>query len=103
MTRTKDFYLLLLAYTLIEVRSLRVEGDPELAAKLADLFHNLPEALRLPWTEEREARIYQQVRAKAEVHGLVGLLDRWERRGLRRMSAEEAGQQGAARGEQGLC
>ena len=71
MTRTKDFYLLLLSTTLIEIRYLGVEGDLGLAPKLADILHNVPAALRFPWTEERENDLYAHMRAKAEAHGLT--------------------------------
>ena len=76
MTHTKDFYLLLLSSALIEIRYLATEGDLALAPKLADMFHNVPGALRCPWTEEREERIYTQIRDKAQVYGLTDLLDR---------------------------
>jgi hypothetical protein len=92
MTRTKDFYLLLLSYAFVEIRSLQVEGDLSLAPKLADVFHNVPEALRLPWIEEREERIYEQLRAKAQAQGLLDLLGRWEARAFRRMGIEAEGQ-----------
>ena len=88
MMRPKDFYLLLLSYAFVEIRALKVEGDLNLAPQLADVFHNVPEALGLPWTEEREERIHEQLRAKAQVHGLAELLDRWEARALRRMEQE---------------
>jgi hypothetical protein len=96
MARTKDFYLLLLAYALVEIRSFQAEGgNLDLAPKLADIFHNLPEALRLPWTGERDGRIYAQMKEKARLHGLADLLDRWERRAFRRLD-EEAREQGGA-------
>jgi hypothetical protein len=97
MSRTKDFYLLLLSYALVEIRFLQVEGDPSLASSLADIFHNVPEALRLPWTEEREERIHAQIQAKAQAHGRADLLDRWEARALRRLE-QEGEQVGVANG-----
>jgi hypothetical protein len=90
MSRTQGFYLLLLSYVLVEIRFLQVEGDLSLAPRLADIFHNVPEALRLPWTAEHEEWLYQQIRAKAEVHGLTDLLDRWEARALRRLEHDQA-------------
>jgi hypothetical protein len=88
MAHTKDFYLILLEHVLIEMRALAVEGDLGLGPKLADMFHNVPGALRLPWTQEREDRIYSQVRAKAEVYGLGDRLDRWEQYALNRLARE---------------
>jgi hypothetical protein len=92
MTRDRDFYLLLLSYVLVEIRFLSVEGDLSLGPRLADIFHGVPEALRLPWTVERELRIYEQIRAKAEVHGLSNILDRWEARAQRRQEYDQAQQ-----------
>jgi hypothetical protein len=88
MTRNKDFYLILLANALIEMRAAPTEGNPELAPKLADMFHNVPGALRLPWTADRDERIYEQIRAKAVVYGLSELLDRWERNVHNRLASE---------------
>jgi hypothetical protein len=95
MSRSKDFYLLLLAYAFVEIRYLAVEGDLQLAPRLADLFHHIPEALRLPWTEEREERVHAQMREKARLHGLGDLLDRWEQRALRRGAEEDKEQEAA--------
>ena len=88
MSRTKDFYLILLEHALIEMRALGAEGHAELAPKLADLFHNVPGALRLPWSAEREERIYGQLRAKAEVYHLTEQLNRWEQYALNRLRRE---------------
>src|SRR5437867_642076 len=88
MSRTKDFYLILLEHALIEMRAAPAEGDNELAPKLADIFHNVPGALRLPWTPEREEGIYAQIRAKAGVYGLSDALDRWERYAASRIVRE---------------
>jgi hypothetical protein len=92
MSRTKDFYLLLLEIALIEMRAAPAEGNPDLAPKIADMFHNVPGALRLPWTQERDEGIYSQLRAKAEVYGLPEALDRWERYAFNRIArdAQEA-------------
>ena len=92
MTRTKDFYLLLLAYAFVEIRHLQAEGNLPLGPKLADIFHNIPEALCLPWTEDREERIYAQMKEKAKLHGLADLLERWESRAGRRLQEEAKGQ-----------
>jgi hypothetical protein len=78
MSHTKDFYLLLLEHALIEMRAAPVEGNPELASQLADMFHNVPGTLRLPWSKERDDRVYGQIRAKAAVYGLGETLNRWE-------------------------
>jgi hypothetical protein len=78
MSHTRDFYLLLLEHALIEMRAAAIEGKAELGPKLADIFHNVPGALRLPWTQERDERIYSQIRAKAAVYGLGETLNRWE-------------------------
>lgn len=86
MARSKDFYHLLLAYALVEVRALDGADAAEQARRLADLFHNVPEALCLPWTPERDERIYAQLQEKARAHGLHELLVRWEHRALRRLA-----------------
>jgi hypothetical protein len=91
MSRTKDFYLLLLEHALIEMRAAPVEGKSELAPKLADMFHNVPGALRLPWSEERAERIYSQIRAKADMYGLNETLDRWEQHVYSRLEREADG------------
>ncbi|SRR5260370_29826903 len=88
MSRTKDLYLLLLEIALIEMRAAPAEGNLELAPKIADMFHNLPGALRLSWTQEREEGVYSQIRAKAEVYGLLEALDRWERYAFNRIARE---------------
>jgi hypothetical protein len=88
MTRSRDFYLVLLEHVLIEMRTLPAEGGLDLAPRLADMFHNVPGALRLPWTPEREERIHSQIRAKAEVYGLTDRLDRWEQYALNRIGRE---------------
>jgi hypothetical protein len=90
MVHTKDFYLLLLEHALIEMRATQWEGNPDLAPRLADMFHNVPGALRLPWTAERDERIYGQIRGKAEVYGLTERLDRWERHVASRLERENA-------------
>jgi len=92
MGRNKDFYLILLANALIEMRALPTEGNLELAPKLADMFHNVPGALRLPWTTERDEDIYAQIRAKADVYSLSEMLNRWEQNASNRLmrEAEEA-------------
>jgi hypothetical protein len=90
MTRTKDFYLVLLAHALIEIRATAPEGNLEKAPKLADIFHNVPAALRLPWTEEHEEQIHSQMVEKARLYGLADELERWERYALRR-TAETVG------------
>ena len=91
MTRPKEFYLLLLAYALVEVRA--AEGDDAVgfATKVADTLHHIPEALMLDWSGERDGRIYEQMRAKAGVHGLLGRLDAWERTALRRRERAQGG------------
>ena len=99
MSRTRDFYLLLLSYLLVEIRFLQVEGDLSLAPRLADVFHNVPEALRLPWALEREERLYEQIRAKAAAHGLSDLFNRWEARALRRLEHDLTEQPVAAPAE----
>jgi hypothetical protein len=88
MSRGKDFFLLLLEHVLIEARALASEGDLSLGPKLADMVHNVPGAVRLPWTPEREERIYSQIRAKAEAYGLTDRLERWEEHVQRRLARE---------------
>jgi hypothetical protein len=73
-----EFYLLLLEYALIDIRALQGESKCELGPKLADIFHNVPGALRFRWTEEREGEVYAQMRGKARAYGLDEKLDRWE-------------------------
>jgi hypothetical protein len=92
MNRTRDFFLLL-EHALIEMRATQWEDTLDLAPKLADMFHNVPGAVRLPWTDERIDRIYAQIRAKAEVYGLSERLDRWERSILDRLEREAAAAQ----------
>lgn len=89
MTHTKDFYHLLLAYALIEIRAADTPEERERIRKIADMLHNVGEALCLPWTAERDERVYSYIQMKAEVHGLQDMLGRWERGALRRL-AEEA-------------
>lgn len=87
MERTKDFYLLLLAYALVKIRALEDTDGLENARRLADMFHHIPEALGLEWTEEREGRIHQQMWAKAKVHDFEDLLLRWEASAMRRIKS----------------
>ncbi len=77
--RTKEFYLTILGEALIEIRALAVEGNLELGPKLADMLHNVPAALRYPWTEDRDEELYEQIRSKAEIYGIAALLESWER------------------------
>ena len=86
MQRTKDFYHLLLAYTLVEIRALEDSDGLDSARRLADLFHNLPEALCLPLTAERDEELHAQLVDKASALGLSDRLERWERRVLRRLA-----------------
>jgi hypothetical protein len=86
MERTKDFYHYMLAYALVEIRALEDSEGLDAARRLADLFHNVPEALCLEWMPEREERVHTYLQEKAKVHGLTPLLERWERRILRRMA-----------------
>jgi hypothetical protein len=87
MNHSKDFYLLLLEHALIEMRAAPMEGRAELGPNLADMFHNVPGALRLAWSQEREERIYGQIRAKAKLYGLTETLDRWEEHVQSRLQA----------------
>ncbi len=86
----KNFYLLLLAYALVEIRATR-DTKSELPAKLADVFHHIPEALTLDMDEARDRRLYDQMLAKAEVHGLVELIRGWETNAERRSSSTRQG------------
>ena len=74
MTRSKEFYLLILAYALVEIRAAEGDDAARFAADVADTLHHLPEALTLDWSAERDARVYEQMRAKAGVQGLLGRL-----------------------------
>jgi hypothetical protein len=88
MNRERDCYLLLMSYALTEMRFFQHDGEPLPAPRLADVFHGVPEALRLSWTSERAERTYEQIRAKAEAHGLTNVLDRWQARAQRRREHE---------------
>ena len=88
MTRSKEFYLLILAYALVEIRAAEGDDAAGFAADVADTLHHLPEALTLDWSAERDARVYEQMRAKAGVHGLLGRLDAWERAARQRLEHE---------------
>lgn len=79
----KPFYLVLLGYALVEIRASAV-SNPELAAGIADTFHHIPEALALDLNGDRDARLYNQLKAKAKVHGIEGLVSRWEASACRR-------------------
>ena len=92
MARTKDFYYYLLAYTLVEIRAAETPEELARIRGLADMVHNIPEALVLPWTEERDERIWAQIKDKAQVHGLEAKLQRWERGIMRRIEAGPVGQ-----------
>lgn len=85
MYRQKEFYLHLLAHALIEIRSATGKSAQEGSIKIANMMHNIPEALCLPWTPDRDERTYQDMRSKAEDDGLLALLDGWERSALRRI------------------
>jgi hypothetical protein len=89
MSRSKDFYLLLLEHALIEMRACPHEGNLDLPAKLADMFHNVPGSLRLPWTEEREEHIHNQILEKARLYGLAEALDRWEKHVAKKIAESE--------------
>ncbi len=88
MTRPKEFYLLLLACALVEIRVAEGDDAAGFAAQVADTLHHVPEALTLDWSAERDGRVYEQMRAKAGVHGLVARLDAWERAARRRLEHE---------------
>jgi hypothetical protein len=88
MTRTKDFYHYLLAYTIVEIRAADTPEERARIRGLADMVHNIPEALCLEWTPDRDERIYSQIKEKARVHNLEPMLERWERGALRRIQAD---------------
>jgi hypothetical protein len=92
MAKPKEFYYYLLAYTLVEIRAAETPEEQARIRGLADMVHNIPEALALPWTEERDARIWAQVEDKAQVYGLEEKLQRWERGIMRRIEANPVGQ-----------
>ena len=85
--QSKEFYLLLLEYALVEIRALQTNGELEDAPKWADVFHNVPGAVRLPWTVEREQRIRAQLHEKARLYGLSERLARWESRAIESLNA----------------
>lgn len=71
MKRPKALYLALLSHRLV---SLRAEADGgtltiDRARAILDTLHNLPGALMLEWTDERDARAYQYIRSKAVAYG----------------------------------
>jgi hypothetical protein len=82
MKRTREFYFLLLEYALIAIRASHDQGQSDHAAHLADIFHNVPGALRFPWTRKREEEVYAQLHDKARVYGLEEKLARWEQHAL---------------------
>ena len=90
MTRPKEFYLLVLAYAMVEIRAAEDGDAAGFATKVADTLHHIPEALTLDWSAERDARVYEQMRAKAGVHGLLGRLDAWERAARQRLEHERS-------------
>ena len=90
MTRNKDFYLLLIAYALVEIRAMGDGASLSTAKQIADMLHNIPEGLRLEWTKERDSRIYAYIRSKAEMYNLTEMLDGWERAALRRIRADQS-------------
>jgi len=91
MPRTKDFYDILLSWALVYIRAAQTPEEIDRVRKIADMMHNVPEALCLPWTEERDERVYSYIRDKARIHGLEDLLNGWEH-SARRRTAEQAAQ-----------
>lgn len=75
MKRPKDFYLLLLEYALVAIRATDDEKRGRVARLLSDTFHNVPGALCLDWTAERDAGVYRYIRSNAEMYGLSEILD----------------------------
>lgn len=92
MERNKNFYHLLLAYALVEIRALE-DNAAQASRELADMFHHIPEALNLEWTVERESRVHKQLVAKAKVYGRSELVDRWEQRAARRLAGDNKARQ----------
>src|SRR5216684_1821767 len=88
MPRTKDFYDILLSWALVYIRAAQTPEEIDRVRKIADMMHNIPEALCLPWTDERDD---SYIRDKARIHGLDDLLNGWER-SARRRTAEHAAQ-----------
>jgi hypothetical protein len=84
----KNFYLFLLAYVLVEIRAAE---DGEFSSKVADTFHNVPEALTLELDEERDRRLYEQIMVKAEVHGITHQVKGWEATALQRCKGINTG------------
>jgi hypothetical protein len=78
----KNFYLLVLAYALVEIRA---TDDPKLSAKVADVLHHIPEALTLDLDDERDQRLHEQMMVKARVHGLTDLINGWQRSAMKRL------------------
>ena len=79
MIRPKTFYLALLSHRLISLRAEADEGtlSIEKARAVADTLHNLPGALMLEWTDERDERAYGYIRSKAQTYGFD--FDSWEK------------------------
>ena len=90
MRRNKDFYHILLAYALVEIRAWETQEELDHVCKIADMMHNIPEALCLPWTEERDTEIYEDMHERAHMHGLEEKLNRWERGALKRSTQDLA-------------
>lgn len=83
MAHSRDFFLLLLSYAFVEIRTGEIAGT-----SIADIFHNVPEALRLDWTPERAERIWAQVTEKARIHGLSSMIAHWEQAAFARIERE---------------
>lgn len=83
----KNFYLYILSYGLVEIRArgwLHDDSIPDFATKVADILHNLPEALTLELDEERDKRLYENLVDRAEFHGLSQEIASWERAAIDR-------------------
>ncbi len=55
----------------------RNKGDLAVLYALSDVFHDLPDALRHPWTKAHEERIYQTLIERATERGIQGFMEHW--------------------------
>ena len=78
MVESQQYFLLIMYHALIELRA----SDPDIeapASKLADMLHNIPIAMCGDWSEEKAQSLFEQVEAKAKVHGFDKFLEQLDR------------------------
>ncbi len=73
----REVYLVMLAYAFVDIRAADGDEPEQHSRAIADIFHHVPEALTLPWTQDRDDRVWQQIVAKAKVYGLTDKVFAW--------------------------